>query len=142
MMRNWFILFATTFTITTIVLTITTWLVPFMSPFDSRYIIFQAIASALISLFILLFNHFPIEHIAVQMLIDILSIFIIVYVTGMIINLIPLNFLSFILTLSLVVTMYIIITLIYLFILKKEAEDMNEKISQWRKKHARSESCK
>lgn len=142
MMRNWFILFTTTFTITTLILTITTWFIPNVSAFSSQYIILLAISSALISLFMVLFNRLPIEHIVLNILIDITFIFSIVYFTGMIINLIPMDLFNFILVLSLVILIYIIITLIYMFILKKEAEDMNKKISHWRNNHVESKQLK
>lgn len=142
MMRNWFILFTTTFTITTLILTITTWLLSNISAFNSQYVILLAISSALISLFLILFNRLAIEHIILSAFVDISFIFLTVYITGIIINLIPIDLFNFILVLSLVIAIYIIITLIYLFILKKEAEDMNKKISHWRKKYVESKSLK
>ena len=70
MMRNWFILFTTTFTITTLILTITTWFVPYITTFNSQYIILLAVSSALISLFMMFFNRLPIDHIVLNILID------------------------------------------------------------------------
>ena len=142
MMRNWFILFATTFTVTTLTLTITTWFFPNISAFNSRYIILLFISSALISLFIVLVNRLPIENIILSVFIDITFIFVVVYGTGASINLIPVDLFNFVLVLSLVIIIYIIITLIYMSILKKEAEDMNEKITKWRNKHAESKPFK
>jgi len=142
MMRNWFILFATTFTITTLTLTSTTWFLPNMSAFNSRYIILLFISSALISLFILIVNRLPFENIILSIFMDITFIFAVVYGTGASIKLIPVDLFNFILVLSLVIIIYIIITLIYMFILKKEAEDMNEKISKWRRKYVESKPFK
>ena len=142
MMRNWFILFATNFTTTTLILTMTTWFFPNMSAFNSQYIILLFISSALISLFIILFNQLPIDNIVLSIFIDVIFIFAIVYGTGIVIKLIPVDLFNFILVLSLVIIIYIMITLIYMSILKKEAEDMNEKISKWRKKHAESKPLK
>lgn len=142
MMRNWFILFTTTFTITTLILTITTWFVPYITTFNSQYIILLAVSSALISLFMMFFNRLPINHIVLNILIDIIFIFAVVYGTGIVIRLIPVDLFNFILVLALVVIIYIIITFIYMSILKKEAKDMNKKISQWRGKHAKSHELK
>jgi len=142
MMRNWFILFATNFTITTLILTMTTWFFPNMAAFNSQYVILLFISSALISLFIVLFNQLPFDNIVLSIFIDVIFIFAIVYGTGIVIKLIPVDLFNFILVLSLVIIIYIMITLIYISILKKEAEDMNEKISKWRKKHAESKPLK
>lgn len=142
MMRNWFILFATTFTITTLILTITSELVPYMPPFNNQYIILMFISNALISLFILWFNQLPINNIFLTIFIDVLFIFTIVYGTGFTIKLMPVDMYTFILVFLLVIIIYTVITLIYMSILKKEAEDMNEKISKWRKKHADSKPSK
>lgn len=142
MMRNWFILFATTFTITTLTLTITTWFVPYISTFNSQYIILLFISSVLISFYVLLFNQFPIDNIFLSIFIDIMLIFVIVYGTGIVIKSIPVDLFNFFLVLSLVIVIYIVIMLIYMSILKKESEDMNEKISKWRKKNAGSKTSK
>src|SRR5699024_3992168 len=142
MMRNWFILFATTFTITTLVITMTTWFLPSVSAFDTSYIVLLAISNALISLFMIVMNRIAVENIVLSIIIDIIFIFFVVYGTGIVIHLIPIDFFNFVYVLSSVIVIYIIITLIYMFILKKEAEDMNEKISHWRKKHAESEPFK
>lgn len=142
MMRNWFILFATTFTITTLVITMTTWFIPNVTSFDTKYVLLLAISSALISFFMLLMNRIAVENIVLSIIIDIIFIFFVVYGTGIVIYLIPIDFFNFIYVLSSVIVIYIIITLIYMFILKKEAEDMNEKISHWRKKHAESDEYK
>lgn len=131
-MRNWFILFTTTFTITTLVLSLTTWLLPDMHIFDSKYVILLVISSALISFFMGLINQYSIENLMLNFLLDISLIFIIVYSTGIVIRLIPFDIAYFILTLLLVIIIYIIITLIYLFILKKEAEVMNKRLKEWR----------
>lgn len=141
-MRNWFILFATTFTITTLVITFATLFIPYVPAFDTKYVVLLAITSALISLFITFMNRLPIEHIILSVFIDITFIFFVVYGTGIVIDLIPIHLFNFIFVLSLVIIIYIIITLIYMFILKKEAEDMNKKISHWRKKHVESEPVK
>lgn len=142
MMRNWFILFATTFTISVLSLTISTSFIASLPLFSSQYVILLAISSALISLFLLLVNRLPIENVLLTTVIDILFIFIIVYGTGIIINFIPITLIKVIIVLALVIVIYILITLIYMFILKKEAEDMNKKILQWRHKHVESESYK
>lgn len=142
MMRNWFILFTTVFTITTLILTITTWFIPDIARFSSHYIILLAVSSSLISFVIIFSSKLPIENIFFSMLIDISSIFLIVFLTGITIKLIPIDLMNFILVLSLVVIIYIIISLIYLSVLTKEAENMNKKILEWRKKHVMSESYK
>ncbi len=142
MMRNWFILFATTFTITTLVITMTTWFIPYVSAFDTTYIILLAISSALISFFMILMNRLSVENIVLSIIIDITFIFFVVYGTGIVIHLIPIDLFNFIYVLSSVIVIYIIVTLIYMFILKKEAEDMNKKIINWRKNHAESEPFK
>lgn len=142
MMRNWFILFATTFTITTLFLTMTTWFFPNMAAFNSQYVILLFFSSALISLFIIWFNQLPIDNIVLSIFIDVMFIFAIVYGTGIVIKLIPVDLFNFILVLSLVIIIYVMITLIYMSILKREAEDMNEKISKWRNKHAESKPFK
>lgn len=142
MMRNWFVLFATTFTITTIILTIATYFIKYIPEFDSRYIILLAISSALISFVIICMNRLPIHQLFLSISIDIILIFSIVFITGFVIDLIPLTSRNIMLVFALVLIIYTIITLIYLFILKKEAEDMNEKISKWRKMYAASESGK
>lgn len=139
-MRNWFILFTTTFTITTLILAVTTWLVRHMPAISNQYIILLAISSALISLFIVWFNRFSIDHMIIRVTLDIFFIFAIVYGTGLVIQLIPLEIFNFVLVLALVIIIYIIITLIYMFILGKETENMNKKILNWRENHADSNS--
>ncbi|HLR16018.1 MAG TPA: hypothetical protein VK144_09335 [Bacillota bacterium] len=141
-MRNWFILFATTFTITTLVLTFTTYFITYMPEFNSRYIMLLAISSALISVFIIFMNRLPMHQLFLNISMDVIFIFLIVFITGFVIDLIPLTGRNLILVFVLVLIIYTIISLIYLFILKKEAEDMNEKISKWRKMYAESESNK
>src|SRR5699024_5183194 len=141
-MRNWFILFATTFTITTLVLTFTTYFITFMPEFNSRYIMLLAISSAFISVFIIFMNRLPMHLLFLNISMDVIFIFLIVFITGFVIDLIPLTGRNLILVFVLVLIIYTIISLIYLFILKKEAEDMNEKISKWRKMYAESESNK
>lgn len=137
-MRNWFILFATSFTITTLVLSVITWLIPDIAQFDSRYVVLVAITSAILSVFMHLFNQLAIENIFLNIAIDIIFIFTVVFVTGIIIQLYKMTLGNFVLILLLVIFIYAIITLIYLFILKIETENMNEKIADWRDKHVDS----
>ncbi len=133
-MRNWFILFTTTFTITTLILAIATSLFN-MEAFNSQYVLLLAIISALLSLFMNMHNKIIIENVFLNALLDIIVIFIIVFTTSIIMGLHQVDFINIVISLSLVIIIYIIITLIYLFILTKEAEDMNKKISEWRNKH-------
>lgn len=137
-MRNWFILFATSFTITTLVLSVITWLIPDIAEFDSRYVILVAITSALLSIFMQVFNQLAIENIFLNIAIDIIFIFTVVCITGIIIQLYQITLGNILLILLLVIFIYAVITLIYLFILKVEAENMNEKIANWRDKHVDS----
>jgi len=141
-MRDWFILFATTFTMTTLIVCLTTWIIPNMDGFDSRYVIMLAISSALLSLCINFFNRLSIESLPLNILLDITVVFTIVFSTGAMIRLYPMQLEYFILILVLVIVIYFIITLIYHFILTKEAEDMNGKIADWRDKHVDSKSLK
>lgn len=141
-MRNWFILFATSFTITTLVLSVITWLIPDIAQFDSRYVVLVAITSAILSVFMHLFNQLAIENIFLNIAIDIIFIFTVVFVTGIIIQLYKMTLGNFVLILLLVIFIYAIITLIYLFILKIETENMNEKIADWRDKHVDSKEFK
>ncbi|HLR42663.1 MAG TPA: hypothetical protein VK067_05385 [Pseudogracilibacillus sp.] len=141
-MRNWFILFATSFTITTLVLSVITWLIPDMTQFDNRYVVLVAITSAVLSIFMHVFNQLAIENIFLNIVIDIVFIFTVVFVTGIIIQLYKVTLGNFLLILFLVIFIYTVITLIYLFILKIETENMNEKIANWRDKHVDSEKPK
>lgn len=138
-MRNWFILFATTFTITTLTVTITTWLLPTMNEFDSRYVIMLAISSALLSLCLILLHALLLESLMLQIVLDITAIFTIVFLTGVMIGLYAIELDKIILILLLVIVIYIIISFIYHAILTKEAENMNRKIADWRDQHADSE---
>jgi len=113
-----------------------------MPEFNSRYIMLLAISSALISVFIIFMNRLPMHQLFLNISMDVIFIFLIVFITGFVIDLIPLTGRNLILVFVLVLIIYTIISLIYLFILKKEAEDMNEKISKWRKMYAESESNK
>jgi len=135
-MRNWFVLFTTTFTITTLVLAVTISLLH-LEAFDGRYVLMLAVISALISLFMFmdLSSRLQIQSLFLTVLLDISCIFTVVFVTSVIIGLHSINLINFMITLSLVIIIYIIITLIYLFILTKEAEDMNKKIKDWRDKY-------
>lgn len=137
MMRNWFILFTTTFTVTILILTIIMQFSSYIPVYNSQYILVQAILSLIISAFIILFNRLPIENIFLNILLDISFIFLVVFSAGIIINLFTFNFLNLSIVLSQVIIIYIIISLIYLFILKREAKDMNKKILHWRKKHVK-----
>lgn len=137
-MRSWFILFTTTFTITTLVLALTSLANPYMVGFDNRYVVFIAITSALLSLFIIMTSKLQRENFFITAIIDILFIFTIVFSTSVIIGIHPISVENVLLTSLLVIFIYIIITLIYYFILTKEAEDMNKKINEWRKKHVDS----
>lgn len=138
MMRSWFILFTTTFTITTLIVTLATWLIPVMNKFDIRYVMLLAISSALLSLILNWFEQLPIENSVLNILLDVSVIFTIVFSTGAIIQVYPVRLSSFVIVLILVLIVYMIITLIYLFILTKEAENMNKKITVWRSKHVKS----
>lgn len=142
MMRNWFILFATSFTITTLVLSVITWLIPDMAQFDNRYVVLVAITSAVLSVFMHLFNQLAIESVALNILIDIIFIFTIVFLTGIIIQLYEMTLGNIVFIMLLVIFIYTVITLIYLFILKIETENMNEKIADWRGKHVDSKKLK
>lgn len=133
-MRNWFILFTTTFTITTLILAVTTSLLN-MASFDSRYVLLLAFLSLILSLFMKMPSRLKIESLFLTILLDITIIFIIIFTTSVILGLHQIDLTNFIITLSLVIIIYIIIRLIYLFILTKEAKDMNEKINDWRSKH-------
>lgn len=133
-MRNWFVLFTTTFTITTLVLVVATSLLH-LEPFDGRYVLMLAIISVLLSFFMNLPSRLQMQSLFLTILLDIAFIFTIVFVTSVIIGLHSINLINFMITLSLVIIIYIIITFIYLFILTKEAEDMNKKIKDWRGKH-------
>lgn len=137
MMRNWFILFTTTFTMTILILAMTTRLLNIQS-FDIRHVVLVAILSALLAVFMNLPSRLKIESLFFTVLLDITFIFTVVFGTSVIIGLHQIDLANFIITLSLVIIIYIIITLIYLFILTKEAEDMNKKINDWRNKHADS----
>lgn len=142
MMRNWFILFATTFTITTLVVSISTLFVPLMSEFDYKYVFHLAISSTLLSLYIHLIYKIPIQSNLVNILLDVTVILAIVYITGYYVHLYPNHIYSFILVFVLVIVIYSIITLIYHFILTKEAEQMNGKIEEWRNKHVGNQPYK
>lgn len=142
MMRSWFILFATTFTMTTLVVSLTTWIIPEMDAFDNQYVILLAVSSALLSLCLELLQKLSIKSVILNILLDITVIFLIVFLTGVFIQLYPIQLYYFMLILILVIVIYIIITLIYHLILTKEAEDMNKKITDWRNKHAESKSSK
>ena len=135
-MRNWFVLFTTTFTITTLVLSVAISLLH-LEAFDIRYVLMLAIISALISLFMFmdLPSRLQIQSLFLTVLLDIAFIFTIVFATSVIIGIHSIHLINFMITLSLVIIIYIMITLIYLFILTKEAEDMNKKIIEWRNKH-------
>lgn len=134
-MRNWFILFTTTFTISTLILGLTTWIFTEMQQFDIRYVVLMAISSALLSLFIHLFSKLPIENVMLSISLDIIVIFVIVFFTGIAIKLYAINWENILFVLVLTIVIYAIITIIYLFILIREAESMNGKIMNWRKKH-------
>lgn len=133
-MRNWFILFTTTFTITTLILAVATSLLN-IGAFNSQYVLLMAIISALLALFMNMPKKIKIENMFLNALLDIVFIFIIVFTISIVIGLHQIDLINFIISLSLVIIIYIIITLIYLFILTKEAEDMNKKIREWRNKH-------
>src|SRR5699024_9328609 len=97
MMRNWFILFATSFTITTLVLSVITWLIPDIAEFDSRYVVLVAITSAVLSIFMHVFNQLAIENIFLNIAIDIIFIFTVVFLTGIIIQLYKMTLGNFVL---------------------------------------------
>lgn len=136
-MRDWFILFATTFTITTLIVSVSSWLISDMQSFDNQYILFLAISSALLALCLHLFRKLTIESYLLTIILDLVIIFTVVFMSGVMTQLYPLHIEPAVITFVLVVIIYFIITLIYHFILTKEAEDMTEKINEWRKKHVK-----
>ncbi len=135
MMRDWFILFATTFTITTLTVSVSSWLISDMQVFGNQYILFLAISSALLALCLNLFHKLSIESYLLTIVLDLAIIFTIVFTSGVMLQLYPLHIEPAVITFVLVVIIYFIITLIYHFILMKEAEDMTKKITDWRNKH-------
>lgn len=135
MMRKWFILFTTTFTITILIVSIANVFINNIQTFDIQYIIIHACLSALLALSLNVLDRMPIEHYILKVLLDITVIFIIVYLIGFQLYSYSINFSSIMITFGLVVIIYFIVTLIYHFILTKEAEEMSEKISEWRDKH-------
>jgi len=137
MMRNWFILFTTTFTITSFILMLTTWIVPYLPTFYSSQIIFMFISSALLSLSLVLLNQLAMDNIVLSIFIDVIIIFIIVFGTGVLMKIVPVALLNAAIVLILIILIYSVITLIYMSILKKEAVDMNEKIARWRNKYVK-----
>lgn len=135
MMREWFILFATTFTITTLTVSVSTWMFDNMQAFDNHYVLFHAFASALLAFCLNLFRKLTIGSYLLTIVLDLAIIFTIVFMSGVMVQLYPLHFEPAVITFVLVVIIYFIITLIYHFILIKEAEDMTKKITEWRNKH-------
>src|SRR5699024_4205626 len=106
------------------------------------YVFLVAITSALLSVFMQVFNQLAIENIFLNIAIDIIFIFTVVFLTGIIIQLYKITLGNILLTMLLVIFIYTVITLIYLFILKIETENMNEKIADWRDKHVDSKKLK
>lgn len=129
-MRNWFVLFSTTFTMTILVLVNVN-----SGGFDNQYILLLAMLSALLSFYSNMSNKLQIKSSLLHALLDIFIITAIVYAATVIILNQSINLSSFIFTLLVVIVIYYIIKLIYFFILTKEAENMNKKIKNWRKKH-------
>ena len=135
MMRDWFILFATTFTITTLTVSVSTWLFDNLQGFDNHYVLFLAFVSALLAFCLNLFRKLSIESYLLTIVLDLAIIFTIVFMSGVLIQLYPLHIEPAVITFVLVVIIYFIISLIYHFVLMKEAEDMTKKITDWRNKH-------
>src|SRR5690625_1694482 len=116
-MRNWFVLFTTTFTITTLVLAVAISLLH-LEAFDIRYVLMLAIISALISLFMFmdLPSRLQIQSLFLTVLLDIAFIFTIVFATSVIIGIHSIHLINFMITLSLVIIIYIMIYFIFFFI--------------------------
>lgn len=139
-MRNWFVLFATTFTITTLTIAIHSTFLPQLPEFNNQYIVLLAISSALCTFYIFWTNRLQIQHVVLKIFMDIIGLSLIVYVIGILIQFVPSKGLYYITVLSLVAVIYFIITLIYMFILQKETKQMNAKISEWRKKNVENKT--
>ncbi len=137
-MRNWFILFTTTFTVTTLTIVLATWLYPnFIVSFNSDYIVMLAISSAILSSVILLLERLSLQNKFLIIATDLISIFTIVFTTGLAMRFYRFEWPLFLFILLLVILIYIIISLIYLSILKKEADEMNRKLTTWRNKNVK-----
>lgn len=137
-MRDWFILFATTFTITVLALTVTTEMIEKTTDFNAMYVQHAVISSALLSLFMRLMRKMSIQNRLLVIALDITMIFVVVFVVGYLtFSQANTSFLA-LLSLVLILIIYTIITLIYKFILKVETVKMNKKIKTWRDKHVES----
>lgn len=134
-MRNWFILFATTFTITTLTLALHSTFLPQLPAFNHQYIVLLAISSALCTFYIFIVDRLSIHSFALKVFISIIGLSLIVFFTGVLIQFVPSKGIYFIIVLGLVTLIYFIIILIYMFILQRETKQMNEQITKWRKKH-------
>lgn len=136
-MRNWFILFATTFTITTLTLTLYSSILPQLPAFNSQYIVLLAISSAFCTFYIIAVNRLSIQHFILRTLIHIIGLSLIVFFIGLLIQFVPYKAIYFMIILALVTLIYLVITLIYMFILQKETKQMNEQIAEWRNKQGK-----
>lgn len=137
-MRNWFILFATTFTITTLILALHSTFLPQLPEFNNQYIVLLAISSALCTFYIFIVDRLPVDHFILKAFISIIGLSLIVFFIGMLIQFVPTKVIYFITILGLVTLIYFIITLIYMFILQKETKQMNEQIAKWRSKQGKN----
>ena len=131
-MRNWFLLFATTFTITTLTLSLYSSFSPHLPEFNNQYVFLLAVSSALCTFYIFIINRLSIQHFILRTFISIIGLSFIVFFIGILIQFVPSKGIYFITILGLVTLIYLIITLIYMFILQKETKQMNRQIAKWR----------
>lgn len=132
-MRNWYILFTSTFTVTTLTVILATWIFPFFSlRFSSEYIATLAVFSALLSLIMLLLERLSIKNAFLSILVDIAVIFTLIFTTGLLMQFYTFDLRLFFFLLALVIFIYLFISLIYLFVLTKEANEMNQKLTTLR----------
>src|SRR5699024_11125912 len=101
--------------ITTLIVNMTSVLFPIMDGFDQRYVLHLTITSAVLSLYMNIIYKMPIENYIVNIVLDLIVIFSIVYIAGYYIHLYPIHLSSVALVLSLVNVIYAIITMIYHF---------------------------
>lgn len=141
-MRNWFILFTTTFTMTTIVIAIISWATPMLGTFNNKYVLMLGISSAILSLCVLLLDKIAMDNIFIMTVVDITVIFSVVFLSGLLIKVYPLSWQYFFIVLLLVVVIYAFIICIYQSILVKESEAMNKQIKDWRWKNVDSNRFK
>lgn len=134
-MRNFFILFATIFTMTTNIITIAFYFIPSAIDFKPEHIFINAFLSILIASYILLAQKIPLEIPILFMTLDVFVIFILVVITGYLSGFIPARLENLPLVFILVVIIYTVITLIYYFILKEETKVVNTQIKNWRNRN-------